>query len=328
MRNMFIILKNNFYRAVSRKNYFILMLCISIITITAAVFFTAKLEVKGNIAVVSDTGSLYLSSKLLHVEKVDRVPDRASLVMHKYDAAVIDRGDGEFEIQTIRSDDFKKKLEKIIKNQDLSSFKDENSRGVASNILGYMIMIVFIQGLLYMLMYSEDRENGTFKRIGVSPVPAGVYLAGHGIFNFLMVFLPTYLLIISVKIIFGINIGLSFIQYAGILGLLTFLATGFSLFISSLFKKADSSNMAGQSIAVLTSLLAGCFYSFDNGNEVMKKIISILPQKNLISLVQAIEHGKSFNALVPQLTYMIAFSAVLFVLAAAIVKINFKKGEC
>ncbi|WP_027627561.1 hypothetical protein [Ruminiclostridium cellobioparum] len=37
----------------------------------------------------------------------------------------------------------------------------------------------------------------------------------------------------------------------------------------------------------------------------MKKIISILPQKNLISLVQAIEHGKSFNALVPQLTFMI-----------------------
>lgn len=328
MKNMFNILKNNFYRAVSRKNYFILMLCISIVTIAAAIFFTAKLEVKGNIAVFSDTGSFHISSRFLHVEKVDKVPDKASLVMNKYDAVVIDRGNGEFEIQTIKSDDFKTKLEKIIKNPDSFSFRDENSRGVASNILGYMIMIVFIQGLLYMLMYSEDRENGTFKRIGVSPVSAGIYLVGHGIFNFLMVFVPTYLLIISAKIIFNINIGLNFIQYAGLLGLLTFLSTGFSLLISSFFKKADSSNMMGQSIAVLTSLLAGCFYSFDNGNEVMKKIVSFMPQKNLISLVQGIEHGKSFNALAPQFTYLIAFSTVMFVLAAAIVKINFKKGEC
>ncbi len=328
MKNMFNILKNNFYRAVSRKNYFILMFCISIVTITAAVFFTAKLEVKGNIAVFSDNGGFYISSKFLNIEKVDKVPDKASLVMNKYDAVVIDKGNGEFEIQTIKSDDFKNKLEKIIKNPGSFSFRDDNSRGVASNILGYMIMIVFIQGLLYMLMYSEDRENGTFKRIGVSPVSAGVYLAGHGIFNFFMVFVPTYLLIISVKIIFNVNIGLSFIQYAGLLGVLTFLSTGFSLLISSLFKKAESSNMAGQATAVLTSLLAGCFYSFDNGNAVMKKIISFLPQKNLISLVQGIEHGENFNSLVPKVTYLIAFSIVMIVLAAAAVKINFKKDEC
>lgn len=95
MKNMFNILKNNFYRAVSRKNYFILMFCISIITITAAVFFTAKLEVKGNIAVFSDTGVFYISSKFLNVEKVDKLPDKASLVMNKYDAVVIDKGNGE-----------------------------------------------------------------------------------------------------------------------------------------------------------------------------------------------------------------------------------------
>lgn len=327
MRNMLCILRNNYYRAVSRKNYFILMLCISIVTIAAAVFFTAKMEVKGNIAVVSASGSFNIQSKYLHVEKLDKMPDMTSLVMNRYDAVVIDTGNGNYDIRTIKSNEFKLKLKQVLKNPD-AVIKDEQARGIASNILGYMIMFIFIQGLLYMLMYSEDRENGTFKRIGVSPVSPAMYMAGHGIFNFLLVFAPTYILIILTKLIFNITIGLNFIKYAGLLGLLTLLSTCFSLLISSLFKKADSSNMMGQAIAVLTSLLSGCFYSFDDGNSIMKKIVLVLPQKNFINLVKGLEHGESLTALIPEITYLLIFPVVMLILAVFIVKNKFRQGEC
>ncbi len=42
------------------------------------------------------------------MEEVEEISTRITIIDHgKIDAAVIDRGDGEFEIQTIRSDNFK-----------------------------------------------------------------------------------------------------------------------------------------------------------------------------------------------------------------------------
>ncbi len=327
MMNMFYILKNNYYRAVSRKNYFILMLCISMVTITAAVFFTAKFEVKGNIAIVPAHGSsINIDSEYLHVESLKEAPGIAALVMHKYDAVVIDNGNGTYEIRTIKGDDFRSSLESVL-NKSGGGFNTEEDRGIASNILGYMMMFVFIQGLLYMMMYSEDREKGTFKRIAVSPVSAGTYLAGHGIFNFLMVFLPVYLLIITAKIIFNIDIGLSYLQYAGLLGVLTLLSTCFSLLMSSVFRKADDSSMFGQLVSVLTSLLAGCFYSFDSTNGIMKRIVVILPQKNFLNLVYGLEGGKSISSFIPQLVYLAVFTVIMAITASGLVKSNLRRGE-
>lgn len=327
MKNMFYILKNNFSRAVSRKNYFILMLCITVITIAAAVYFTGKLEVKGNIAVVADSQSIYTDSKYLHIEKLDKVPEKSALVMNKYDAVLVDKGDGTFDIQTIKSTGFKTKILQIL-NSGGAKFEDTDSRGIASNILGYLVMMIFIQGLLFMMMYSEDKENGTFRRIGVSPVPAGIYLLGHGIFNFLMIFVPTYLVIIACKAVFNIDIGLSYFKYAWLLALISFLVTSFSLLLSSIFKKTESSNMAGQAVSVLTSLLAGCFYSFDNGNIIMKKIIMVLPQKNFLILIQGIEQGKGLENFIPQLVYLLALPLLLLTLSAIFVKSRLKRGEC
>jgi ABC-2 type transport system permease protein len=286
----------------------------------AAVFFTARLEVKGNVAVVTSSHkAVSINSKYLHVEKLNKVPEKSFLVMNKYDAILLDNGDGNFEIVTIKSDSFKTKLQQILFNGN-ADFSEPEKRGIASNILGYLVMMVFIQGLLYMMMYSDDKENGTFKRIGVSPASIGTYLAGHGIFNFLLVFVPTFLIIAVSKLIFNIDIGLSYLNYAWLLALITFLVTSFSLLLSSVFKKAESSNMIGQSIAVLTSLLAGCFYSFDNSHTIMKKIISLLPQKNFLVLIQGIEQGRSLGEYLPQLTYLLVFPVLLLVLSAILVK--------
>lgn len=327
MRTMFYLLKNNLNRAISRKNYFLLMLCITVVTIGAAVYFTGKLEVRGNIAVVGDFQSLAVDSKYLHVEKLAKVPEKSALVMNKYDAVLIEKGGGGFDLMTIKSPSYKDRILQIL-NKGSVELPDSEKRGIASNILGYLVMMIFIQGLLFMMMYADDKENGTFKRIGVSPVPAGTYLAGHGIFNFIMVFVPTYLVIVVCKLIFNINIGLSFFKYAWLLALITFLATSYSLLLSSIFKKTESSNMVGQAVAVLTSLLAGCFYSFDNAHSIMKKLVMVLPQKNFLLLIQGVEQGKSLSGFAPQLIYLLVLPVVMLIASGILVKSKLKKGEC
>lgn len=53
MSTIIAILKNNYYRMQERKNYTVIMMLLTFITISFAVFFSAKAEVVGNIALVT-----------------------------------------------------------------------------------------------------------------------------------------------------------------------------------------------------------------------------------------------------------------------------------
>ena len=102
MSGILTILKNNFFRSLARKNYIIIMLLITALSIFLAVYFTSKLEIKGNIAVVSNSGLLKINSKYFEEIDLDRAPPTSELVMNKYDAVVIDKGNGGYEIRTIK----------------------------------------------------------------------------------------------------------------------------------------------------------------------------------------------------------------------------------
>ncbi len=327
MKGVLSILKNNFYRSANKKNYIIVTLIITFLSIMLAVYFTSKLEIKGNIAVVSSSPDVNIGSGFLKVTVLDKIPPRSELVMNKYDAVVIDRG-GRYEIDTIKSDSFKNKLENVINHADASGFEGEAKRGPGANVLGYLTMFVLLQGLMFMTLYSDDKENKTFKRIGVSPVPIGCYLLAHGIFNFLFVYIPTFAVLVVCKEALKVNIGLGYVHYLLLLGILSMLSTAFALFMSSVMENADNCMTLGSTVVTLTSILAGSFYSFNSGNAMVKNLIGVLPQKSYLNLVQGIEQGKALGAFLPQLGYMLALSILLFALGAVICKRKFNQGIC
>jgi ABC-2 type transport system permease protein len=74
------------------------------------------------------------------------------------------------------------------------------------------------------------------------------------------------------------------------------LVTSFGLLLVALFEKSDSSNMVGSASAVLTSVLAGSFYSFDKGNKVLETFIKILPQKAFLSMSDSLEKGLGISS--------------------------------
>jgi ABC-2 type transport system permease protein len=123
---------------------------------------------------------------------------------------------------------------------------------------------------------------------------------------------PTFLTLTIINIFFKVNIGFSLTQYLGILMILGALGTSFSLFINAFIKGADNANMIGSASVLLTTILSGSFYSFENGNKVLQKILLIFPQKEFLNFVKALEEGKDILNSLPQILYVITISLAFF----------------
>lgn len=208
----------------------------------------------------------------------------------------------------------------VLKNP--KGFKPANKdlRGIGTTIIGYLLAFILLQDVLFMFTLAEDIELKQIERIAAAPIFFIKYLLSNFIFNFLIVFLPAFLILVVMKDIFGYNIGFSLLEYAGLLGLIVSFGIAFAMLINSIVKVSDTANMMGSSIVVLTTILSGSFYSFENGNKILEKAIWIFPQKDFLSFAQGLENGKAISAILPQLVYVIIISLVFFIFS--IIKIK------
>lgn len=327
--NVFNIFKNNFYRLMAKKILIVNVIVFIPLMIIGGVYFNSKMETKANIAVVSNNQKLNMSSKYIKFNVVKEKPSMSDLVLNKYDAVIEDNGKGNFKITTIKSDKLKNQIESFLKNPNSAakSSDTQNKRGVGTSIIGFLIMIVLMLQINFMLFYPEDRDFGTFKRILISPVSGSKYLISQGVFVFAVAFVPTYAAVIVVNAVFNVNIGFSYVNFAWLLALLLLFGTAFALFITSCVDDVDNASMLGNSIIMITSILAGSFYSFTDDNKILDSIVKAIPFKGYLTLVQGIENGKSLSNYSGQLTYILALVLALFALGVFITKRNLKTGK-
>lgn len=305
-------IRNDFCRISTRKHYIVISALMTMISIVLAVYLTSNVQNKINIAVVTKGTASSFQSKYANVTLMDKKPEKYELVLNKYDGVIIDNGKGKYVAETIRSEDFRKMLETVIKNPKGFKPVAKEARGIGTNIIGYLLMFILIQSVLFMFLLGDDIELKQIERIVAAPISFVKYLLSHFIFNFFVVFLPAFFILVVLKGIFGCNIGFSLLQYASLLGVMVSSGIAFAMFINSLVKVADTANMMCASVVVLTTILAGSFYSFENGNKILEKGIWILPQKDFLSFVQGMESGKAISAILPQLLYVIVISLVFF----------------
>lgn len=327
--NLLNIFKNNFYRLLAKKAIIITTLVFIPLMIVGGVYFNSKMEAKANIAVVTSNKKLNMSNKYMSMKVVKEKPSMSELVLNKYDAVIEDNGKGDFKITTIKSDKLKNQIEGFLKNPNsvTKMSNSEDKRGVGTSIIGFLIMIVLILQINLMLFYPEDRDFGTFKRILISPVSGSKYLMSQGVFDFVVAFVPTYVSVIVVNAMFNVNIGFNYLQFAGLLALLMLLGTAFALFITSIIEDVDNAAMLGNAIILITSIISGTFYSFTDDNKILNTLVSIVPFKPYLTLVQGIENGKNLSNYYGQLIYVLAVILVMFILGTFITKRNLKTGR-
>lgn len=326
---VFKIMRNDLKRILNEKGYLIIVLAVTVITIMLAVFFTSKFQIKANLAVVTNSDKLRINSKYVTANIMNKAPENYELVMGKYDAIILDKGNGNYKIETYKGNDFKLMLENLLRGRkNISVQSDNNStRKAGANILGYLTMFVLLEGTIFMKFFSEDKVIKAFKRIMTSPLSLKSYIFGHCLFNFMMMYVPTFAIIIFEKEILKVNIGYNYFQYAYLLLILTLLSTAFAFFMTTIIENSDDSMMMSSLIIILTSILSGSFYSFTSKSSIIDKITTILPQKNYMTLIQGIENNNNIINYSAQLIYLLAAVVLLFTAGTIICRRRFNEGK-
>ncbi len=318
MRTFLTVLKNNYLRTLPRIVPLIFITVVTLASIMLAVYMTGIQQVKGHVVFVTQDASEALpQSKYLDITVLPEEPPLSALLEQKYDAYITKDAGGNYSIETLRSDDFKNMLQLLLENPNVSNVNSKTERGVGVNILGFIMMFLLMISLSNMFAFADDKEQGQLLRIAATPASFGCYLTAHCVYCLSFV-LPDYIMLVILKFC-GWDIGFNLLQYAALLLALMFLGISFALLLNTLFHKPDNANMLGNSITVLTSVLAGSFYSFSKNNPVLDNIIKVLPQKDLMDFAQHMQNGSTPDHY-GSISYVVLFSLTLFAFSCIVLR--------
>jgi ABC-2 type transport system permease protein len=104
--------------------------------------------------------------------------------------------------------------------------------------------------------------------------------------------------------------------------MLSALSTSFALFFTSILEREIS--LAASGVYVITSILAGSFYSFTDNNKIFDAICSIIPQKAYMTMVDGIEKGSSILDYKVQIMYLLVCIIGFWLVGSSVTKKKIK----
>lgn len=319
--------RNKLDRVVFKKEIFIMIAILIPILILTSLLFSARTTMKTKIALVSeDNPSIPMNNKFI-VEVMKEIPSNSQLCLGRYDVVLQENSDGGFKVITGMKNKADLRIIEDFFNHgaSLDSYDSlESKRGMGSKILGCIVMCVLMLGVGLTVFYPEDRTIAAFRRILMAPVGQNTYFLAQGAFTFICSYIPCLLAMIFAKECIGIKMGFGIGMLAILIGILSAFATAFGLFISSVLNRNIS--VTASLIAILTSLLAGCFQFFEVNNKILDAIFSIIPQKSYMTLIEGVEKGRGMLEFKGQLVYLLVWIIVLWFTGIFISKRKVTKG--
>ncbi|CAM4125048.1 ABC transporter permease [Bacillus mobilis] len=325
MINLF---RNRLERMLTKKAVILVAVVIIPLMIGISIYFSGQTLLKDTIAFVTDDPQNIPSDSRINIVQVDETPPLSSLVLGHYNYLVEKKGNN-YEVITLKTESDKKNIEQFVNTGRLpKSYQGEDQvhakRGPGTNILGFISMLILMQGVALTTLYPEDRMLKTFRRILTSPVNVKKYMFVQSIFTFICLYIPSYLAIVLTSLVTGVDIGYSFGMLAILLGILTLLATGFSIFMASIMEQNISLVTSG--ISIVTCLLGGCFIAFTSNNTIFDTFCNILPQKAFITLIHGVEIGQSIFEFKGQLIYLFIWTVILWLIGVLVTNSKVHKG--
>lgn len=315
------IIKGILYRMINNKSYLAMPLVIVPVIIAAAIYFSSSLVTRPNIGVVG-IENIDLPRDEVNITKLQEEATLSDLVKNKYDA-VVTLKDGVMKIDTVKGNDYKSKLEALVRGEEVD-FKEGEKRGIGANIIGFLTMFLIMIGvMLYKFFF--DEKKGMAKRIISTNVSYGQYIISHFSAVLLMIFVPTVVITLLSKAILKLDTSLTFIELSFLVFILSVLASSFGLLISSIVKNDESASMLGVMINVITTLIAGSFFTISN-NDFISTVSKLMPQKHLLDFSIALENSNVINFV--DISIVILFSVVMIILSLIVSKYKMRKYNC
>ncbi|EHQ60448.1 ABC transporter permease [Paenibacillus dendritiformis C454] len=329
MREMAYVLHQNWLRLMSRKAIVAITSVMTIAAVAAALLLTSSNDSRGSLVFVSAASEAQEASIAgLHdfqVKRLAEAPRRSELVRNKYDAVIIDEGDGSYTIETIKSEEYATMVRQALEHPD-QPLPEAEKRGTGANVAGFIMMFVLLQGMFYMNFFAEDKVQGTLRRIVASPMSVMTYLAAQVLFCFLLISVPAYLCIAGARLLLHADIGFTLLQYSWLITVLSLLAAAFALFITVCIDEIDNAVTTASSLILVTSLLSGGFYTVEHEG-VMNMLTYWLPQRQYMAAVTSLERGAAYGDAVWPVLYVLVLSGILFAAGAMICRRRCRAGR-
>ncbi|MDL2301576.1 ABC transporter permease [Lachnospiraceae bacterium OttesenSCG-928-D06] len=326
MKNL---LSNKIDRILQKKTIMALALIIMPLMIVLAIFFSGHSAIKEKIGYLgTDIANLPICEQYT-VVPISEMPKLSQMAEGIYAAVVSKDNDGRYIVTTLKCNTDIAAIETLFTTGQLpDDYKGDDAkreeRGTGTNILGFITMLIIIQGVALTTMYPEDRKSGALRRIMSSATNIYTYLSAQIIFTFVSLYIPTYLVIVLAKFCLGAELGYPLGLLAVLLLIITIFATAFAIFISTVLDR--NINLVTSGISITTCVLSGCFLSISSDNAILTAISDVLPQKAYMDIVHGIEFGGHFSDYGGELLYLFVLAMLFCIVAISVVKTRISKG--
>lgn len=316
------LITNHFKRLWAVKERMIIMFLMILCSIGFAIYTSNQESQPMRIGLVNISVNEFPQSDQVKFITLTNQPSIVQLIKGDYEAVVSKKGTT-LEVTSLKEEAFNQQLKRMMNGEQVESVGiQKNSEGVGSKIIGFMLLFLLLTSVTNMILFNEDKEKKILSRIISAPTSRIKLLVSYCLVNFMMLYFSSLSIIIVAKIL-GFNVGFSILIYSLLLALICLFATSFSLFNASMISSGDQANMFGSMVVILTTLLAGSFFTVENKNRWIDTFIQWLPQKKYLSLVTAVENGTDFyKTIASPLFYLCFITFLLFLISNIKVKID------
>lgn len=197
----------------------------------------------------------------------------------------------------------------------------ENREGFINSV-GFYLMFIFSISVLLAFMVLDDRNNGVYNRIQVTPVKPFQYIVGTGVFGLFLCFLQIALYC-GYIFFMDIQTGIPTYLLLLIMALFSIFTVSFSLAIAVVMNSKNAMTSIVIGFSTVGCILGGAYFPIDMAPKTLQNLARILPQYWFMDAFRSLQADAAANVL-PNITILTLFSVLSLLIGAVMFSQNYK----
>ena len=185
----------------------------------------------------------------------------------------------------------------------------------ANSSAGQMITWVFIPLLGISALFAYERQEGTLRRLLVTPTSRAVYLLGTILGQVFTALVQVGLLVAFGIWVMGLNWGQDLPGLLLLVVTFTLAAAALGTALGTIVKTGSQANGLSIMLGMVMALMGGCWYPIELFPDVVRSAVRVLPTTwAMQGMLDLALRGGGLAQVVPELAVLLGFAGVFFVL--------------
>lgn len=184
------------------------------------------------------------------------------------------------------------------------------------SFIGILIFFIFTISSFATKSISEDRKKNVYARVFMAPIKTWQYYLANIMTCIVTLIIQIAAALLALKYIVHLQLGMNPWELAIILFSLGLFAIVLELLIMSIMK--DDSNMLGNIIILIMTMLGGCFVPMSLFPSSVNKISMLMPTRWAMQAITDLQQGFTFPSIIKYIVYLLILAFVLLIAVAYI----------